>query len=1446
MSYSTNDNFYIDTETSIAKIQGNLDLQNSIRFNKTDNEEGIVIQANVIKDRLVEKLYINNEYGTQFNTKILDNFINSNNLSINILNINISENNTQLILNLYNKTTENIILLIKNNNYITISSSNNICFKLDTTFHNYESITSYVPYSGQSYQNLNYNQINQFDYFNGFAYGSNSIFYESINRGIYINSPLGYLTKRSTENIISYGIYLKSDGSYITDCIVNNTSEIYITLYRNINKNNLKFTNIEDTPFYNYLINIPITQNNYYILLTSHLISDPTQHSFIKYIATNGNLNVINYPKLLKINDGFISYFLTRTDVLTPITIYSLVYDQNSGLYSYVQDKYLNENIIIPGTTLADTYQYVLIKFNNDGIYQWHVRIVLKSINKNIQDPIYIISHENNEITVSLINLTITDCIIYNSDKSTNIITNFYNSFIRFTERGNYKWASKYNNVKTLHNHKSLLTSYTSNSFFANILYDNTIIDKTINTYNSDGTIFNSFNILNDVYTNNIIYYDTNGRVKHTNKYIYNYNATINNLELQTFITSDMNNNIIYGQHNLSLNNNALITYTDGFLNTNNNNFISANSINLLYYDLIIEDIGQKQLSFGNNIRVLNFQTTDLNVTGNILLEKTLLLKNIILSSNLLLNEDSRIGIGTINPRESIDITGNTLINGKIGIGTDILDSSLNITTINKNPISINNQTIIYYPTSGFFNNGYITTGAFIASIDSSNDILEYPAPPGSTYGGKSVYLSSSDNRSFYGKQKAFDKDTSTSWITTYNKYDTTTGIATSVSPTTTTVSSINYNGEWIEMYNDRKLSLNNYTINTKDMLISPEVGLGYGSPVSRPGSWIIAGSIDKTVWTLIDKRTNYLIINNSNFIVNDVNNYNYYRMIITNAAIYQGIFGGTSYGSMIGINELIYNLNNTEKNYPEYKFLNVNYKVKANSIYRYGYNDSNQYLPVNIVDDNNVGYWRSGSNEFINTQDSKEVIIEIDIHKNTIINQYSLIGQNIFTYPTKWIFEGFTSSSNWTLLDTRLLNNISSLTNSYNLESSFEYYKYRFKFYRNNSSYLNFLELKKLQFNYVDIISTLNINSNNDINLNGNVNHTGTFNFNGIVNINGSINSSLYNKVYYPGSYTIEKPLDGYHTMMVKMWGAGGGGGSGTISTIGVAGQVYGGCGGGAGGSGSYVEFSLPRHLIEYSTIQLTVGTGGNGGAGQSLFGVTIPIQGGLLYGSPGTTGTNTILTLTMNNSYNATWTAGCGGAGGGGAGSGGTGGVAGTVTGAIVGIGTSYSGLAGSAGGTNAAAVNGNPTGTTTVSLAASSGGGGSGVPTNVAQTSVLGTYGGYSTKPYAFLSGSSTLRSLRDTVSGDTLSSYGYNGFDIQSTQSGGSGGAGGYGVIYNTSSTINLKNGGNGYNGGNPGGGGGGGGAVSLTTSVLNSTNRDSTSRSGSGGSGGNGMAIITFY
>jgi len=1100
MSYSINDSFYIDTETSTSRLQGNLDLQNSIRFNKTDTDEGIVIQANIINERLVESFYIPNEFGTQFNTRIIDNVLNSNVLQLQLVDTYISsDNHTQLIFQIENTDlTNTVVLLLLGNNYISIPPGYKICYKLDTTFHNYESSTSYIPYAGKTYQHRSYfqgsnnNASTSSDYFIGFAYGSNNFLKENVDQQILLETPMGYFTKRSFTNNRENSIYLKCDGgSYFTDGLIHTSNEIVSCIYRNLSDLSLKLTDINLTPVYDPQITIPTTQNNYYILLFSHLGTNPNQYSFIKYLRTSGNTTVVHYPRLMKSTSGFICYFLTRTDPLTPISIYSLKY--NNGIYSYVQDTVNNINISIPGTSLSDTYQYVFIHFDNYGVYKWHIRIVLKTLNKNITDPIYAIHHQNDEFTVSIINQTLTDIIIYNANKSTTILTHINNILIHFTKDGNYRWSTKYMNITSIQSHKSILTSYSSNTFFMNLLSDYTIGDTT-SIYNSDGTIFNNFTISENTFTNSLIYYDINGKVKHENRYTYDYLIN-DNQNLQTCLTTNENNNtIVYTQQNKSINLNSTVNYIDAFLNITPS-FIYANSIHLNYYDLVSESVGQKQLSFGNNLRVLNLQADELNIRGNLYMENDLSLNQLMVSSNLLLSLNSKIGIGTLIPRTAFDIQGDAIINGKIGVGTDILNSRFNITTVNENPISINNQSIQFFPTTGFFTNGYTKLGS-IASIDNSNDVVEYPPPFGASYAGDSIFLASSQNNTTSNSvSKAFDKNPNgDSWMTLTTKYDSTTGLPTA-GAASTVVSSVTTNGEWIQIYNTRKLQLINYTIYSTDRLSYATPGVGYGTPMSRPGSWIVAGSLNNSQWFKVDERINYRINTASNFTVNSATQYFYYRLIITKAAPYTGPYTNPSpptppaYGTGITINEINYFLNLSDTAYPEYKFNTVNYKVKANSIYHFGYNDSNLYLPTNLLDNTNVGYWRSGSNNYTYTSQGRETIIEIDLHTKRTINQFTLYGINNLTYPTKWIFEGFNDpGSNWSVLDTRSVdtNTITTLTNTYNLSSSLDAYKFRFKFYRNNSTYPNFLELQRISLNSLNYVKALHIDSTNNFIIGG------------------------------------------------------------------------------------------------------------------------------------------------------------------------------------------------------------------------------------------------------------------------------------------------------------------------------------------------------------------------
>jgi hypothetical protein len=468
-----------------------------------------------------------------------------------------------------------------------------------------------------------------------------------------------------------------------------------------------------------------------------------------------------------------------------------------------------------------------------------------------------------------------------------------------------------------------------------------------------------------------------------------------------------------------------------------------------------------------------------MNITGNVTVNQDLTVDSINMNENMVMSSDSKIGIGKI-PTQAIDVIGNSLMTGNIGIGTILQKAKLNIDAVNENAININNINLVNYPLPGFYNNGYILSGSSIPSIDDVYDVKLYPPPSGVNYGaGKYISTASSTNSS-YAVSGAFDKNYTNFWESAVSKYTASTGIAITSGATQTTVSSTVYNGEWLQLLLPKKLSMITYRI--------------YRGTVAAqycPKSWVIAGSDNNSTWTFVDSRTNQSAPTNYNeYIVNSAVQYQYYRMIITS------IVGNNSVTSTRICEWELYLNNVNTVNYDEYEFKTVNYKAKANTIYNYYYTDSNLYLPLNVLDSSITGkIWRT-SNLYTKTSDApttpidKTAYLELDIVNPITITNYTLKGNNLLTYPSKWTLEGYTGVA-WTSIDSRDISatTLTQLRNTYNTtENNLSTSNYRFKFSRNFSTFPNYIELSTVTFDTQTGLNILHINSNNDISLKGNV----------------------------------------------------------------------------------------------------------------------------------------------------------------------------------------------------------------------------------------------------------------------------------------------------------------------------------------------------------------------
>lgn len=278
------------------------------------------------------------------------------------------------------------------------------------------------------------------------------------------------------------------------------------------------------------------------------------------------------------------------------------------------------------------------------------------------------------------------------------------------------------------------------------------------------------------------------------------------------------------------------------------------------------------------------------------------------------------------------------------------------------------------------------------------------------------------------------------------------------------------------------------------------------------------------------------------------------------------------------------------------------------------------------------------------------------------------------------------------------------------------------------------------------------------------------------------------------PGTTTWIKPAGAVYIHVV-MHGGGGGGGSGYIRGSTSSAQASGGGGGGAGGR---VEFLFPAFDIG-TTVSLTVGAGGTGGATRTTAG----------NGQPGIAGgaSSFDVIVARGGSFGGLGSTTSAGAGVGG------GGTTCLISGSSV-----YSGNATT--GTASTASN--------ASRGGLAGGGGAGGPGNAVNvtTARIGAEGGFG--------GAVALSSITNTTGGGgsggpSTGGNGADGPDAPDIYFGGSGGGSG-----GVSTFANIV--GNGGNGGFPGGGGGGGSYGQLDAGGIN----------GGGGNGGGGAIRITTF
>lgn len=1091
MSYSVNDLLHIDTDTGIATFDVNLDLQSTIRFN---GETGVTLQGKIITSRLAN----NQEVYT------IDNFINSNQVILDVIDTSFEGPDPIFLVNLYNSSNITKYVYLSSTRYIPVGSTHNIVYKIN--LNNINNVQTFTPYTASYYKNKDYYQSGNRDYFAGYSFISansitdnNSIQLTQYNssRSITVQKPTAYFTKWTNgESTYSYHLSDSQNATTLSSyggSIINvNNKDIVCGLYNNPS-GTTQFINITGAVLFANTTALPATGSDYNLFITSYTNSTLNN---LRYIRLQTNTITSTLPKLCKFyNNRYLCYFLSQTNNI-PLQIYKY----SSLLTAYNFDLQNNNPITIPGTSVGGSYQYTILHFDANEDYVWNVRIVLTNINLSIEDAIHIVYHPNNDLTeasftVAVINNQLTDIIIYNANGSISNILKVKNILLNFNTSGIFAWSVKLEQLSSSTNAKSLIHGYTSNEFFVTPIYDSTQT-TSVKLYSSDNTIFDTEALTNSQRISSIQLYNVSGYLQTTNQYYYTQPNTIGPVYPRYIISNNGSNSIYPVFVNQQVNSNVELNYKDSFQTISkinlNANTIRVNTVNNIN-DLATN---HRQLIIGDNLNIVKFTTEQFEMSGDVIVQNSFNVGGQTnLSSNLQIASDSKVGIGTI-PRVELDVIGGSLTSGNVGIGTDLAKSKLTIQSVNIDPLNIQTVKLISYPTDAQLEGANAYSEDILSTIPSidTTDYQEIPPPPNALYGtftgysGSYTYTASSlFPPGIYVVANIFDKTYTNNWvsggpsdpsnqtdITNNGKYTLATGIA-NTNAALTTVSGTSYRGEWVQL---RLLPSLRMKLGTYNIYPPTKVIYYFEQSVGTPVRWILAGSLDGITWTLLDNRNSTDQTLPTTYTINSETAYEYYRIIITKMTPNKIYLGISQFVTTFDIQ-----FNTT---YNQFKYNNINnYRIKTNSIYHYYYNNYVNYLPIYLLNAsieniwNTDGHWKTGYKYISSETSLYPAVLEIDLNNTNIaINNYTFIGVSLDTYPTAWTLE-YNNGTSWQLLNqqTNIIPN--SITNTYSIPNNLvSSSNYRFSFSRVNSTTANNIELKRIQFNQQENINSIIINT--------------------------------------------------------------------------------------------------------------------------------------------------------------------------------------------------------------------------------------------------------------------------------------------------------------------------------------------------------------------------------
>lgn len=636
MSYSLNDKFSIDTKTSSARLDGNLELKNYITYKTNDNT--INLTSTIVPNKYdYQRLFINTYLSSNDSFNNYQSFVYFGEPFIEYAQQGLTSNVT-ILYNYINKTFEGIYFPLIDGNQIFVPGLSSVeprfTFRTDTSDKSISLVESKY-YSLKNSSNASMNIVNKVH-----QYNSNNIF------TIY-DILLVYFDKYPTTSRVSYeykntnygisNIYRLStyDGndivSSITDisCIdLHNT--VISGYYNSYILVDLSYSSNLDNPSdYIKLASIlPATEDqfNYFIISI-----DTLQHkvNWSKTIVglKNQQINLLD-SKLCSSPDYIVNgiYISTKNE---PVTMYN--WNSNTNIF--------DKETTIQGTNINDTREFLLTQYNIHGKILKTSRIIPTTTDFNyIQATTDIyrksgiidlqLTH-NNDIWLYIKNDAKNNSYrIINPDSSYRIIGNTQNTLIYYDKLLRYNWGVSVSSENNYIDRGILLTDNKTKL----LLYAFNNLTSNIDIYNSDNSLYSTvFKDLNSYATSYIVY--TNTGMVYNNSYIkYKYSACN--------ITRSFNNYFSIGSINerdfinIGYNESSTrISYTDSFENQING-ILFPNSLIGFRYDYNITD-PYKIFRVGDLVDKTIIDTGELIVHGDLTLTGKI-------TSDLFMNSDNR------------------------------------------------------------------------------------------------------------------------------------------------------------------------------------------------------------------------------------------------------------------------------------------------------------------------------------------------------------------------------------------------------------------------------------------------------------------------------------------------------------------------------------------------------------------------------------------------------------------------------------------------------------------------------------------------------------------------------------------------------------------------------------------------------------------------------------